>query len=441
MKKLLLSSAALVAMTGAAFAADETALSMAGITLYGTLDMGVSYQTHGVPNSDYFPAIESLVSKNQNKSIFQVAPNGLSSSKIGVKGEELLVDGWTGLFNLQTQFVPTSGQIVDGPKSLVQNNGVALANQTANGDSSRAGQPFTNAYAGVSNKTFGTLTFGRQNSLLLDEIIKYDPQGGSQNFSVIGYSGVAGGGGVTQDARLDNSVEYKVTIGPVRAIGQYKFGSYANEGSTFAGGLGTDLGHLSVDALFTHNKDAVSVSNIGLTTASIGLQTLAGTISDNTAYSIMASYDFGAPKVSAGYEFIRYANPSDPIPSTAQDVGGYMFGSLNQAAYNNKKELQISWVGLKYALSPKFDVTGAYYHYDQNAYYSGTNRAAWGCRSEYASSCAGQLNAISLVADYKFTKRFDAYAGVMWSGVSDGLASGYLHTATIDPAIGFRFNF
>ena len=45
------------------------------------------------------------------------------------------------------------------------------------------------------------------------------------------------------------------------------------------------------------------------------------------------------------------------------------------------------------------------------------------------------------MSDYRFTKRLDTYAGAMFSRVSDGLASGYLHTSTIDPMVGFRFKF
>ncbi len=36
-------------------------------------------------------------------------------------------------------------------------------------------------------------------------------------------------------------------------------------------------------------------------------------------------------------------------------------------------------------------------------------------RNASATSCAGEMADISLVADYHFTKRFDAYAGVNWS--------------------------
>jgi len=48
---------------------------------------------------------------------------------------------------------------------------------------------------------------------------------------------------------------------------------------------------------------------------------------------------------------------------------------------------------------------------------------------------------VSVVADWRFAKRFDTYAGLMFSKVSNGLASGFLHTSTIDPTIGLRFTF
>ena len=63
------------------------------------------------------------------------------------------------------------------------------------------------------------------------------------------------------------------------------------------------------------------------------------------------------------------------------------------------------------------------------------------CSSTISGSCSGNLNVASVSGDYHFTKRFDAYAGVMWSNVSHGLANGYINTTVFDPAIGLRFSF
>jgi predicted porin len=69
------------------------------------------------------------------------------------------------------------------------------------------------------------------------------------------------------------------------------------------------------------------------------------------------------------------------------------------------------------------------------------SNAANGCADASAGTCAGELHDASLVADYHFTKRFDSYAGVNYSLVQNGLASGFLFTNVWAPMIGIRFNF
>jgi predicted porin len=48
---------------------------------------------------------------------------------------------------------------------------------------------------------------------------------------------------------------------------------------------------------------------------------------------------------------------------------------------------------------------------------------------------------LTLVLDYRLSKRFDAYAGSMYSGVRDGLANGYLFKTNIATSAGLRFKF
>jgi predicted porin len=99
----------------------------------------------------------------------------------------------------------------------------------------------------------------------------------------------------------------------------------------------------------------------------------------------------------------------------------------------------VYWAGVRYSVIPKLDVTAAYYGYRQNAYGTGSQA---GCSTNAHSTCSGSFEAYSLDFDYRFTRRFDAYAGIMYSGVSDGLASGYLYyTTNINPTFGVRFMF
>src|SRR6266478_3869965 len=85
----------------------------------------------------------------------------------------------------------------------------------------------------------------------------------------------------------------------------------------------------------------------------------------------------------------------------------------------------------------------AYYREEQNSFQGGTPATlnAAHCSNASLAQCSGQLDAVSFVADYKFAKRFDAYAGIMWSQVSNGLSNGFLQPYSVDPTVGMRFQF
>jgi hypothetical protein len=82
-------------------------LTWYGVTLYGTIDMGVTWQNHGTPfNERSRSGIEYLLSKNGNGSGFNRAPNATTQSNIGLKGNEELVFGWAFIFDLEAEFSP-----------------------------------------------------------------------------------------------------------------------------------------------------------------------------------------------------------------------------------------------------------------------------------------------------------------------------------------------
>ena len=53
----------------------------------------------------------------------------------------------------------------------------------------------------------------------------------------------------------------------------------------------------------------------------------------------------------------------------------------------------------------------------------------------------GTLDAVSLNVDWKFAKKFDLYAGMMFSQVRNGSANGYLFRSNLAPTAGLRFQF
>jgi predicted porin len=450
--------------TAPAASADDS-LTWHGITLYGIVDIGLQNQSHGAPISDYFVGGSAeVVQKNSNHSVTGITPSNLSQSRIGLQGVEPIVGDWSGVFKLETFFNPQSGQISDALKSLVQNNGRSLATQNTNVDSSASGQTFIQSLAGVSSKTFGTFTFGRQNTVLADGVAKYDPNFASQAFSLIGISGTTAGGGDTQNRRLDSSLKYvgAFDVAPGAAAhlsAQYKFNQSTGSANTaYEVAIGGDFAGASVDVFYAKIKDAVAAAALsaaqvadlpglcpnpipagGSCIAASSSNALAATISDNTTLALYGLYNMGVLKFYAGYENIKYENPKSPL-AAGFDLAAYRIAFANNDAYAHEKILQVYWAGVRYTVIPELDLVAAYYGLHQSNYASTASAA--GCTTNLSGTCRGSEDVISFDGVYRLSKRFDGYAGVMYSGVKDGLANGYpFHTTDITTTMGVRFKF
>ncbi len=433
--------------TGPGITGDDS-LTWHGITLYGVIDLGVQYDSHSAPFTPYRPAASgNIVRQNSGGSVVGVTPSNMGQSRVGLQGIEPLVADWSAVFQLETFFNPQSGEIADSLKSLAVNNGRTLTAQTVNVDGSSAGQAFQTAWVGLASPRFGSLTFGRQVTLLMEGVIEYDPNYNASAFGLLGASNTYSGGGAQEYNRLDSTVKYRLAFDNLVHFGAlYKFnGSSGSANTAFQADLGANYSGVSVDAFYSKENSAITATY--LSTAQVaelpGLgysisNSLSATISDNTAYALMAFYKWDPLKFFAGYEHIKYANPTRPLSAGFDDIGGYVLAFINNTAYDNSKTVNLYWTGVRYTVIPQLDLVAAYYGYQQNAY--GTGKQA-GCTTSAHSTCSGSLDAFSIDADYHFTKRFDAYLGAMYSGVHDGVASGYLNTTNINPTIGVRFKF
>ena len=71
------------------FVVTACPLTWNGITVYGTIDAGVTWLSHGAPfNGTSAVGAAYLVQKYSNRAQWSLAPNGLSNSNIGIKGNE-----------------------------------------------------------------------------------------------------------------------------------------------------------------------------------------------------------------------------------------------------------------------------------------------------------------------------------------------------------------
>jgi predicted porin len=433
--------------TGPGITGDDS-LTWHGITLYGVIDIGIQYDTHSAPFTPYRPSASgNIVRQNSQGSVSGLTPSNMGQSRVGLQGIEPLNEEWSAIFQVETFFNPQSGEIADSLKSLTVNNGRPLASQSVGVDGSSAGQAFQTAWVGLKSARFGTLTFGRQVALLLEGTIKYDPNYNASAFGLLGASNTYSGGGTQEENRLDSTVKYFVDFNDlVRFAALYKFNDASGSANTaYQADLGGEYAGASVDAYYSKENSAITATS--LTAAQVTQlpklgysisNSLAATISDNTAYALMASYRINIFKFFAGYEHIKYANPDRPLSAGFNDIGGYVLAFVTNNAYNVSKTLNVYWTGVRYTVLPSLDLTVAYYGYQQNAY--GTGKQA-GCTTSAHSVCSGSLEAFSFDADYYFNKHFDAYLGAMDSGVHDGVASGYLYTTNINPTVGVRYKF
>lgn len=418
-------------------------LTFKGVTIFGALDAGVAYQSRGVPMNGAFPqGIEYGVSKNSDKPGFRLAPGGMGYSGIGVKGSEQLLPGLAGVFAAYTNFNPLSGQLSNGPASLVQNNGLPLTAQSANGDSRSAGQAFNDyAYVGLSSERFGVLTFGRQRTLTTDDRSAYDPIASSLAFSLLGYSSTLSSGD-TENSRFDEAVKYRVTYGPVRFGAIYKFapsgtGAGQTSAPTYQLSTGFDYDALSFDATYSHVSGAITLSSLSAAqVATKPAQSLAATISDNQAVLVSAKYTTGPLRLYVGYEYYIYSDPKTPLLAPYTDYNGYLISVATNNAYQyHHKVMQLFWTGFRYAYDPKIDISLGYYLLGQNSY------GKQNCWSTKASTCGGAENALGAVAEYHFNRQLKAYGGLMYTVVTNGMASGFLHANSVDPTVGMRYEF
>jgi predicted porin len=422
--------------------AADCPLSLYGITVYGTIDVGGGYETHASGFNSYFPqGVAEVVSRSSGNARWQWVPNGLSQSNVGIKMKEQFAPGWSIVGDVNLGFDPYSFELANGPESLVQNNpygGASSVQRSANGDSSRAGQwDNSRGYVGVSNTTFGTLTVGRQYAFTNDLVNNYDPMGGSYAFSLIGYSSTyVAGDGATEMSRYNTSLKYQVAYNGFRAGALWDFGNYSTGDSTngaYQFDVGFDYAGFSLDAIYSYANDAVTLVNSTAPSAGVGFGPLSARIANVAGGAVAAKYKVGPFTAFGGYADARFSTATDSYAVDAYNNGfdsiagiqvlPHIAGNGNEdsLSYYNHRNLQTVWGGAKYAILSNLDVTGAYYYVWQNNF----DPTAGACATpNLHGQCQGNLEAVSGMIDWRPWKRVDVYGGVMYSQAAGGLDNG-----------------
>jgi predicted porin len=455
-------------------------LAAYGVRLYGTIDVGVSYQTNGAPLNGFAGSgLTYTPQKMNNGAKWLLARAAMTPSNVGFQITEPLGAGWSFVGQVETQFDPATFDLLNGPHALQSARGQPLGTAPGVSDSSMQGLLYDAlGFAGLSTDTWGTLTFGRQSAPFRDVLLSYDPAAGSFAFGLIGGVGTLPGGGTTEATRGTTSLRYRLNsanyhLGLFAQVGGYDEGN-PSKGS-YQADLGVDFdvgpGVLSVDAAGGYSKDAISEAiTVGSNTNSGNFAVLASglgnpqatisgvtaTISDNAYFEAVAKYTLDKLKLYAGYERIQLANPSDGLVTALTDTAEYAFNNtgsassnpffINNTAYARDKILQLAFVGARYSLTPSVDVYAGYYYLNQNDYSGGATVSSGGTKGQTCASnglaqatCSGTQQAFTATVDWQFASKWDTYIGTTYNQLAGGLEAGYLHSDFWATTAGVRF--
>ncbi|MGF6905413.1 porin [Paraburkholderia sp. GAS348] len=296
------------------------AVAQSSVTLYGTIDSGLFYQS---------ASAASLSPKAANTgSVFAVKDGGVSPSNWGIKGTEDLGGGYQVFFRLQNGFSSTNGKSIIGDNTAPTSS---IFNQMA--------------YIGLSG-SFGAVTVGRQLAPMAFAIQATDVRGaayfGSALMAWVGMNTAAGWSLGSTNAPLgalfeSNAIVYRSpTVSGFTGSLEFALGGvpgsfqantresvvlqYANYG-------------LHLSALYYNGHDA---NPIPLTAPATG-------VANNRMIYFGALYDFANFSFSASY-----SNGRNPAESNLVDIDMYS-------------------AGVGYVFSPALTVTsGIYYLKDRH---------------------------------------------------------------------------
>jgi len=420
---------------GLLVAANSAMAQSAGssIELYGILDVAIGSVSSQLNVDPAFPATVNPVSATKSAtvttSVHGMFNGGIQDSRWGIRGSEDLGGGMKAIFVLESGINVNDGQLNNAAQGIVNSANTTLTNAA---NSSLNGQLFNRqAYVGLADDKLGKITFGRNYAPIYDIVVAYDPVQAAQLFSPLGFSGTyGGGGGVSEDTRVDNSLKYSNKFGDINFSAMYKFGGVAGNSSSQSGyglNVGYESGPFGIQAAYEGFTDAMKG----------GGSKVAGdvkvTVYDTSAYFIAAKYPFGAATVKGGWE--RYTLSAASTSYTGATIGTYYGLPADPASSSYAgadQPVNIYFIGGDYNFTPALNLAAGYYSVQLGSY------PALGA---VAGSVSGSIRAFSLLLDYHFSKRTDVYAGYMGLSYGDALyATGY-NTSNNIAAVGIRTKF
>lgn len=440
------------------------------VTLYGVLDVGLARVQHAQDfSSELTTGVVPFINKNApTTATTGIVNGGTTLSHWGVRGQLALTEGWKAVFNLSGAINVPNGTIASGALQYNKATG-----PQSSSDNSLAGATLfgRGASVGLAHDTYGTLTFGRHTSLMFDAIPAWDALQAPAMFTPIGFAGSYGGGGATDNSRVDSSVKYRGKFGAFTASGLYKFGavtgnSTARTVTEFM--LSYEPGAFGAFVSYQRAIDMTSLGNpagtvngtvlsaspaalAGIANGTVAYQpigTLTATFFNTQAFMAGVRYQAGRLFLCAAVEKEAFTNPGNPAHDAtytslySTPIGTWVWGgsivpAINVSPYTiggraAEKDLTVYWGGARWHFTPRFFAAAGYYHVKQNDFSNGTTIAADKEGTQTYQSC---------LLDYAWTKAFDFYLGYEHSKGTGGMVAGYLNASNASLGVGVRYKF
>ena len=383
---------------------------------YGIVDIGAVTTNHSFPTNSQLP--NQFYPYQGNKyghagSQSGWNQGGLQDSRLGFKGGiDLFKAGDNNIkfiYQLEAGFNPLNGTLNDAAKTLSQNPSGHTTNTTS-ADSSLNGELFgRQAWGGIDAGKLGKVTAGLQYNPFYNIFGEYDPTNKADTFSPFGESGtIGGGGGVSEDARMKNSIKYAngfdVAGGKLTGSAIYQFGNASGDMSK-GYGLGLQAGYetdmFGVQVAYDKFEDAIAAGN-GATNYGQIKASIYNTEATLIALKFTPNKEW---KFKGGWEWYERQAPTDST-LTYGSLWGYSVSSMTAGlAPGASQATNILFAGSEYNFGERFHqldgLTLALGYYDTINERKVTNGVA--------SGAVGTVNTWTAVADYKLNKRFDVY--------------------------------
>jgi predicted porin len=357
MKKSLIAGAALITLTGTAYAQSS-------VTLYGLIDAGLTYTNSQITGTG-----------SGGHSNWQMTSGSVQYSRWGLRGAEDLGGGLKAIFTLESGFNVNNGQ-------LSSNN--RLFNRQA--------------FVGLTAREYGTLTLGRQTDDMVDFVAPLSLTG--TEFGGVHFAHPFDVDNLNDSFQINNSVKYEspeyygFKIGALYGFSN-QAGGFANN-RAYSVGMSYVWGPLNFGAGYLHLNSSARTP---------GQLNTGGAVTDTTGSSLQGLLSPSA--VPLGALAARQQTWGAGVNYTfGPAVAGFVYTQTNltelfQTGFNT--HFQNFEGNFRYALTPAIGLSAAY-TYSRAGGNAGGGSPHW--------------NQVSAMADYSLSRRTDFYLQGTWQGVS-----------------------